>query len=423
MKRASILLVFGSVFLSIVGCSDVNGARTCRLAGRKTSERHDLKNLYAAHRWFDLREGIERNEDMLLYHGAVAAAFARSEKTEKLLQAVIEAAPKSEDARQAHEWLAHFYIQTGHYAQLAGDLQKQSTDFSNDSECQRRHAALEPLLDLPDQRTLRSGFATVKHDGGVFSPLTINGRDANYFFDTGAGISAMSESEAKRLGMTIEDKAGKMGTSTGYQTRFRTAVAQKLQWGALELQNVSFAVFPDNQEPWKDLLEGRQGLIGIPVLLAAERIRWSHDGTIEIGAVKARQAERKPNLCFDEDQLIAVVSKEGHDFWMRLDTGAVETELWKGFADAYPDLIRARGREAPKAVHGIGHAETVQAVSLPVLKLGLGGTDVKLRPAVVLLNQPGPERCWGNIGNDLLKQATSFEIDFRAMALELRFKR
>jgi hypothetical protein len=233
----------------------------------------------------------------------------------------------------------------------------------------------------------------------------------------------MSESEAKRLGMAIEDKAGKMGTSTGHQTRFRTAVAQKLQWGALELQNVSFAVFPDTQEPWKDLPEGRRGLIGIPVLLAAERIRWSHDGTIEIGAAKAAQAGRKPNLCFDEDHLIAVVSKGGHDFWMRLDTGAIETELWKGFADAFPDLIRAQGTAASKDVHGIGHAETVQAVSLPVLKLGLGGTDVKLRPAVVLLNQPGPKRCWGNIGSDLLKQGTSFEIDFRTMTLDLQVER
>jgi hypothetical protein len=110
-------------------------------------------------------------------------------------------------------------------------------------------------------------------------------------------------------------------------------------------------------------------------------------------------------------------------FSMRLDTGAVYTELWSTFAQAFPELIRNKGTKTAKDVHGIGHAEEIEAVSLPRLQLGLGGGNVTLRPALVLLKQPGPKRCWGNVGMDLLKQAPAFEIHFRTMALALETDR
>jgi len=101
----------------------------------------------------------------------------------------------------------------------------------------------------------------------------------------------------------------------------------------------------------------------------------------------------------------------------------VDTELWLKFAEAFPELLRAKGTKSFKEMHGIGHAEKAEAISLPHLSLALGGKEVSLRPAPVLLKQPGPKRCLGNVGMDLLKQAPSFEIDFRTMTLELQSRR
>ncbi len=282
-----------------------------------------------------------------------------------MLRSVINAAPRSEEAHQAYELLAHLYIQTGQYARLATDMQRRLKDFPAREEVRRDHAALGPLLHLPDQVTARTGFAILKHNRDLFSPMTINGQPAAYFFDSGAGVSAMSESEAKRLGMEINDDAGQLATSTGHQTSFRTAVAKDFKWGAVELKNVSFAVFRDDQEPWKDLPAGRRGLIGIPALVAAQRVRWSRDGTVEVGANRGAPIGRQPNLCFDDDQLFTSVTEQGHTFSMRLDTGAVYTELWSTFAQAFPELIQNKGTKTAKDVHGIGHAEEMEAVSLP----------------------------------------------------------
>jgi predicted aspartyl protease len=420
MNRVLLISALSGFACLVAGCSISRQPEPAKV--NSTVAERELRALYDAHAWFDLRRKLG-GLNPLLYRGAVAAVFAQRDEAERLLRPVINNTPQSEEALQACEFLAHLYIQTGQYARLAADTQRRLKDFPERPELQRDQAALRPLLALPDQVTARTGFAVLKHDGGLFSPMSINGKPAAYFFDTGAGVSAMSESEARRLGMTIQDDTGKMGTSTGQQTSFRTAVATELKWGAVELQNVSFAVFRDDQEPWKDLPEGRRGLIGIPALLAVQRIRWSHDGMLEVGVSNHVTAARKPNLCFDDDQLIATLSCQGRDVWTRLDTGAVDTELWLKFAEAFPELLRTKGTKSFKEMHGIGHAEKTEAISLPNLSLALGGKEVSLRPALVLLKQPGPKRCLGNVGMDLLKQAPSFEIDFRTMTLELQSRR
>jgi len=281
MNRVLLISALWGFACLVAGCSISRQPEPARV--NSTAAERELTALYDAHSWFDLR-GKLGGGNPALYRGAVAAVFAQRDEAERLLRPIINNTPQSEQAFQAYEFLAHLYIQTGQYARLAADMERRLKDFPARTELQRDQAALRPLLALPDQVTARTGFAVLKHDGGLFSPMSINGKPAAYFFDTGAGVSAMSESEARRPGMTIQNDTGKMGTSTGQQTSFRTAVAAELKWGVVELRNVSFAVFRDDQEPWKDLPEGRRGLIGIPALLAVQRIRWSRDGMLEVGA-------------------------------------------------------------------------------------------------------------------------------------------
>jgi len=379
----------------------------------------NLRSLFAARQWFTLREALDSKKSPTFYRGAVAAAFNQADDAEKLLRSVIKAAPRSEQSEEAYELLAHLYLQTGQYGRLKTDLKRRRIEFPDRPDVRRDYAALGPLLALPNQTTTKIGHAVLRHDDGLFVPLSLNGRPATYFIDTGAGISAMSESEAKRLGMTILETAGEMGTSTSRQTQFHVAVAKQFMLGATQLKNVSFAIFRDDQEPWVHLAAGRRGLLGIPVLLAAQRLRWARHGTVEIGPGAARRGVRKANLCFDEDQLMAAVRFGRQDIPLRLDTGAVNTEFYGPFADQFQRLVAERGKKSSHELRGIGQVEVIESLTLPEINLVLGGLEVALRPVPVLLKQVGHKRCFGNIGMDLLKQAAAFEIDFRSMTLDL----
>src|SRR5437868_14434035 len=95
------------------------------------------------------------------------------------------------------------------------------------------------------------------------------------FFDTGANLSTLTESEALRFGMeTQEVKGGVSGDVHGNTMSYRIAVAKSLVLGGIELSNVAFLVSSNEQQPFVDMEPGQRGLIGMPALLALGSITW-----------------------------------------------------------------------------------------------------------------------------------------------------
>jgi predicted aspartyl protease len=57
-------------------------------------------------------------------------------------------------------------------------------------------------------------------------PLLINGEQASYFFDTGANLSTISESDSLRFAMEIQEaKGGVTGDVHGNTVSYRIATA------------------------------------------------------------------------------------------------------------------------------------------------------------------------------------------------------
>jgi hypothetical protein len=229
----------------------------------------------------------------------------------------------------------------------------------------------------------------------------------------------MSESEARRLGLAIHDASGTLGTGTGVRVGFRTAVAQEVIVGEIQFRNVSFAVFPDEQEPWSVLPVGRRGLIGIPIILGLRTLRWSQDGTMEIGMKAAAADPRRANLFFDDDHLVVEGRVGKSKVIATLYTGAQTTDLYEPFAKQFTTLLAETGTKGTTEVRGVANAQSFDSITLPELRVQLGNLDAVLSPARVLLKQIGAKCCLGNFGLDLLKQARAFKIDFGAMKLDL----
>ena len=135
----------------------------------------------------------------------------------------------------------------------------------------------------------------------TFLPLKLDGKEAEFFFDTGAGISVLGESEAKELGLVAKTVDGKMGEASGQGvTGLRIALVADLVIGGLHLRNVPFIVIADTGEPWNQFPQRRRGIIGLPVLLAMHTLRWTRKGSFEFrspqsicGQCRLRSAIRK----------------------------------------------------------------------------------------------------------------------------------
>ena len=394
--------------------------QTCLAAD---NDRPDLKSLYDAHRWFELRDAVRKTDASPFYRGAVACVFNDLRQCEKKSKAVVRSEPRSEQAHAVHSLLAAVYLRSGQYRKALSQVDEMLALKPDDADAKSVRPLLAALSSSPDQSIGRRHSTTLSlhHEGkdlGV--PVSVNGTPATYTFDTGANLSLLSESEAKRLRLTVRDVESKMTVMTGAQVPFRIAVADELAAGAFRLKHVAFLVFPDNQPPFDDLPPGERGIIGIPVLLAFQSFSWGSDGTFQISAPFRRLPHA--DLCFDQQIPVADVQFENSRLSFSLDTGAEETYLYPPFAAAFPQLMSDQGKKESQRVTGVSSSMQVESSTLPKLQLDIGGYPTVLRPAHVVLGQTtaGSKFFDGNLGMDLLTQPQRTTVDFRSMTLTLQ---
>lgn len=395
----------------------------------KETERHDggtrdsgLKSLYDTHQWFKLRDAVQAARAPAFYRGAVAYAFNDFTHAQKHLQDVITSAPRSEQASEARGLLIYVYQRAGRYRQAMSQIEELLAAEPDNASLKSARSFFAELSQYPEQSVTERKYSSIRYrrvDGNVFVPLSVDGKSADYILDTGANFSTISESEARRLGLTTHESAVQGTVATGAHVAFRTAVAGQLTVGNVRLRHVVFLVAGDDQQPFVDLPAGERGVLGLPVLLALQTMRWSAEGTFESGFRSARSGVRTSNLCFEGADVVTETGFRQSTLNLHLDTGASETVLFPKFAEEFAGVVRESGKKDSRRVTGVGDSVDVDAVSLPLLTLRVGGFDTTLRPAQVLLKDVGSRWLHGRLGLDLLGQARVVTIDFRSMTLAL----
>jgi predicted aspartyl protease len=380
----------------------------------------NLKRLYEGHRWFELREAVAKGSAPALYQGAVACAFNDLHQCEKILKPLLTHERESPFAIEAHTLLAAAYLRCGKYRQALAETDAVLALSPKDSAVSGDRPLLVHLSRFPEQKIVRGRFTTLRlEESGL--PVTVNGVHTTYWIDTGANVSVISEREAKRFGLQIVDGTIRIGDVTGTELPSRVAVADKMSIGSIRLKHVAFLILSDSQPPFNQSQPGEGGLIGLPVILALQRLVWRADRTFEIDSRVRNKSTPKANMCFDGQHPVVQVEFENHELAFTLDTGSTSTELYPQFAAAFPELIRTASRTGAYKMEGAGGSKNMDAAVLPSLHFGIAGFQVVLSPAGVLLSNTVENSKFfdGNLGIDLLQQTHKTIFDFKAMNLTL----
>lgn len=380
----------------------------------------NLKSLYDSRQWFELRDSVAKGDAPKFYQGAVACVFNDLQLCEKKLKAVIKSSPRSDDAFRSHNLLANAYLREGKYRKARAQVDAMLVLRSDAADARNDHPLFAMLSEFTDQKVVRRVSTTLElQENGL--PILINGVQATYWFDTGANLSIVSESDAKRFRLSVQTVSTKTGVSTGAEIDTRVAVAKELSVGAFRLRNVAFLVFPDDQPPFNESQPGSRGLIGMPVLMGFQRFVWA-DKKFEIGKWVSDPPGPHADLCFDGNTPITQIQFEKHNLAFVLDTGATNTDLFQPFGAAFPELIRAAAKTTSYKTEGVGSVKYMDAAILQSLHFDIGGFPVVLDQANVLMAPTGERSKFfhGNLGIDLLQQAHRTTFDFKAMTLTLR---
>lgn len=192
----------------------------CCLAGDTGGP--DLKSLFDSRRWFELRDVVASTDAPAFYRVAVSCAFGDVRQAEKRFQQLTHSDPRSPEIFEAHGMLASAHMRVGHYMQALSHLQAMQAIKPDYAGLSGSVALFLALSRQPQPAVAKRGVSVVRLSEDMFIPLAVNGRQANYGFDTGMDLSVMTESEARRLGLTIYSVPGSQSHSSrlpGTQSR------------------------------------------------------------------------------------------------------------------------------------------------------------------------------------------------------------
>ncbi len=384
---------------------------------------------------FELRDEIARKKAPAIAHAMVAAAFNNVAEAQKEFLAVIRSHPDPDEVRSAHAQMALLLHRSGH-ARLALEHSAQIPDANQ----KPRPGLLKALAKYPGQTVAARGFSRLQFtqiDDGVIIPASVNGKAARFIVDTGAAISALSESQAKSLSVIVHDDHFPIQDFTGKDFACRLGIADELLAGSFRLRNVPFCVMPDhpleNSPASAKAPDSAPGVLALPVLLAFETIRWTYkdwthkeeprDGNFEIGVPAAPRNLAQSNVCFAGLGLAVRMDLDSKHLTLDFDTGNDQTMLYPAFAGDFADVMKTAGPKKPHALQGLGESIAIDSVELPELKLKLAGLDTVIQKVPVFLEPPPSPSpclgCYGIAGRDLLNQARVVTLDFKAMKLTL----
>ncbi|HEV2710453.1 MAG TPA: aspartyl protease family protein [Edaphobacter sp.] len=380
-----------------------------------------LKAAYEANQVFALRDAVSRSAAPLLYRGAVNASSNSVRAAEADLRSVIQHDPHSDDAYKAHDLLGNMYFRNGMYREGYAEIVAALHERPDASDAKSMLSILTALNVLPKMTVVEAKPTSIDIEpGSTFLPLKANGKDLELFFDTGAPISVIGESEAKELGIVAKPVEGKMGDTSGQGVSgIQLALVSDLRIGGLHLRDVPFVVVADSGEPWSHLRKNRHGIIGLPLLLAMHTIRWTPTGKFEFGFPGQTLNLSKCNMLFHNSNPVIDVLVDSKHLDFTLDTGAVDTDLNPQFAKALPALMNS-GTPETRSIEGLGGKVENSSILLPSVTFEIGGKSVVLRPAHVFTEHGNGTWASGNLGMDLLRQAHAFTLDFGAMTLRLQ---
>lgn len=379
---------------------------------------------------FALEQAIDRIEDVQasrLAEARIAASKLNADKARKLLESLLSSERLEPKYRQtAWSLLAEASFATGNYtaaaeaaaeSQLAAEVLGTTADDDAHLEPVARELSQLPALKV-------TSFAPkptpIRRDqvGLLRAPVSINGHRQDAVVDTGANLSVVSTSAAKRLGVRVLDGLTHVRGAGNDQVPTRIGIAEELDFAGLKATNVPFLVLDDSQLAIPTTTTYRIDLIiGFPILRELKRVRFARDGWLTPEPVV--NSGTAGNLRLVGNDLFVAASVNGRPVALHLDSGAPKSFLSGRFAARHPELMKDLALKLER-VAGAGGTATRRSATLSNAELIVAQERVTLAELPIVVEQSsGLSSLFGVLGGDVLDQFDYWVIDLENMHLQL----
>ncbi|WP_114941437.1 retropepsin-like aspartic protease [Mucilaginibacter endophyticus] len=397
-----------------------------------------LAKLYRRKDYFQLRSELAANNkslqpaDRLFYQAVLHNAFNRPKASDQviaLLRKNFKNTLKDSLRKALLNLEADNAIKNYRY-QKAADTYRSiitycKTDRAERADLENSIALWGAIAEVPQQQIIRHQTAILhwqKDKIGLLQVPVRRGTDTcDLVFDTGANISVITESSAKKLHMRVYPVKLDLGAGTTGQTmQSSLAVADSLWLGPVLMRHVVFLLLPDDMLEFKQAAYRQQGIIGEPLIAQLRQMSFYQDGRLEIPLNPLTNQDS--NMALDGAMPIVEYTVNGQHLPFRFDSGASTSVLYEPFYKRFEKLIRASGKPYKLRTGGVGGTiNTAEAFKLPEISLKVNSKAFTIREISVRTTPVGmePDLFYGNMGLDIFCDFQKLTIDFTSMRLDV----
>jgi hypothetical protein len=374
-----------------------------------------LQTLYQGHRWFELRDEVIKRGTKGFYKAASEAVFNKPEAERDLREVIAKGREKPQLISEARCQLSWLYSRTGRFEQASEvvRLPEDSACWDPQSSGLRKVGPAQTASRQPGENVIHVEFDS----GRLYIPATLNGLKVDFALDIGTRLCLISRTYAEAL---------KFGTAEAISIK-------SVDIGDLHVENVDFAVVPDDTPVLNTPQRTVHGIIGLPVILSLGRFSWKPKQNTLTLLTPSDSKKPKANLAFDQSHVVNQAYFRETPIRLFVDTGTWQTQLFSSFL--VPDDLKSGEIHCPDGRGGTTPCmsrkltlrgwSTFPVMVLPSLSLNIGGGLLEMHPAFVNEKDPDSEgddiysHFNGMLGIDLLGQADAVDFDFNAMTMTL----
>ncbi len=388
-----------------------------------------LESLYQNKQFFDLRDELakrskENSPALLFYRGIIANRFNENKESIEFLQKYLQ----SDDAKNqvdAYETLADDYAKTYEYSKSADIYKillerfKDELDAEKIADYENTFGLWNAIRDVPPQKTTFDGDLQIRGTRDKANllnlPVQINNQKMDFVFDTGANLSVVTDSTARKLGLKIIESSVSIGSSTDVKVNSKLAVSD-LKIGSATIHNIVFLVLDDKSLFFPKVNYQINGIIGFPLIESLGSVTITQKDEFS-AKVKTAKQNFEPNLCLEGFKLLVAANFNKRRMTFAFDTGAVTSTFYPPFFKAEKQKILRVSKQQKIKLGGAGGFKEVNTYNFNNLNLIIAGKNARIAKAKIITEPVNDESkyFYGNLGQDLIKQFARMTLDFKSM--------
>jgi hypothetical protein len=246
-------------------------------------------------------------------------------------------------------------------------------------------------------------------------PVSTGDSTYSFIFDSGAGLSTISETYAGKLGLTIIDGVTVPVASgvTGLFTQSKLGIANEIRIKDMVVRNCIFLVFPDSALSFGGGAYVINGIIGFPVIREMGRLHFTGNDLLVTKA--GVNNIREHNLVMDQLKPVIYLTYKDELLPFTFDFGATQTIFSDVFYKRYRATLDKEGTPGKDAFAGASGSKSFDIVKIPELHLACLDKSILLKNAKVSKDplEANDETYYGNVGQDVIKQFKTMHISFK----------